>query len=303
MRFLSRFGVAALVAFLASVLIAAASYFLGLWLGINGSNLRWIILASIPFALLLGVAAIAKPGREREEQGSAIVAVLVGAGLGFLYSFFVARHAAGPVAFFVLMLSCWVPSGISAMVATGSSKQHGALIATAVLCVAAAVLPEPMFNAVTHNQQLTVAFIARSELSTAQLEAYPETAGFDGDDEVRTAKSEVLGQMRALGYSEAFRVLSIKREGKGSESLAIIVVRVPFTRKATLPEPDGSTVVYLQHLGDWEKNPQQVAVLHRGIALMPPASADGSLGYFEISDARGISLEGRIGVEPPAEQR
>jgi len=263
MRFLSRFGIAALVAFLTSALIASASYSLGLWLGINGANLRWIILASIPFALLLGVAAIAQPGPTREQQRSAIVAVLVGATVGFLYSFFVARHAPGPIVFFVLTLSCWVPSGISAMVATVLGNRHRALIAIAVLCVAGVVFPEPIFNAVTHNQRLTVAFVTPSELSTAQLEAFPATVGFDGDDEVRTAKTEVLGDMRALGYSEVFRVLSITREGKGSKSLAIIVVRAPFTRKVTLPVPDGSTVVYVQQSGEWEKNPQQIAVLHR----------------------------------------
>jgi hypothetical protein len=233
MRFLSRFGVAALVALLTSVLIASASYFLGLWLGINGSNLRWIILASIPFALLLGVAAIARPGRKGEQLGSAIDAVLVGTGLGFFYSFFAARHAPGTVALFVLMLSCWVPSGISAMVATALSKRHGALIAAAALCVVAVVLPEPIFNAVTHNQRLTVAFIAPSELSTARLEAYPEAIGFESDDEIRTAKSDVLEHMRALGYGEPFRVLSITRAGKGSKSLATIVVRAPCTTKVT----------------------------------------------------------------------
>jgi hypothetical protein len=303
MRFLSRFTVAVLVAFLTSVLIASASYFLGLWLGVNRSNLRWIILASIPFALLVGVAAIARPGREGERQGSAIVAVLVGAGLGLFYSFFVARHAPGTVALFVLMLSCWVPSGISAMVASALSKQRGALITTAVLCVVAVVLPEPIFNAVTHNQRLTVAFIVPSELSTARLEAYPEAVGFGSDDEVSTAKSDVLEHMRALGYGEAFRVLSITRAGKGSKSLAVIVVQAPFTTKVTLPVPNGTVVVYVPGSGGWEKNPREARLLRRSISLMPAGGEDGSLGYFEIPNAQGISLEGRIGVEPLVEPR
>ncbi len=303
MRFFSRFGVAALVAYLTSVLTASASYFLGLWLGINASNLRWIILASIPFALLLASAAVAALGRKGEQRGNPIVAVLVGAGLGIFYSLFVARHAPGTIALFVLMLSCWVPSGISAMVATTLSKQHGPLIATAALCVAAVVLPEPIFNAVTRNQRLTVAFIAPSELSTARLEAYPEAIGFENDDEIRAAKSDVLQRMRALGYVEAYRVLSITRAGKGSESLAIIVVRAPFTTKVTLPEPDGSAVVYVQGAGDWAKNPREARLLRRAISLTPPSGDDGSLGYFEIPNAQGVSLEGGIGVEPLARQR
>jgi hypothetical protein len=150
---------------------------------------------------------------------------------------------------------------------------------------------------------LTVAFVAPSELSTARLEAYPEAIGFESDDEVRTAKSDVLEHMRALGYGEAFRVLSITRAGKGSKSLAIIVVQSPFATRVTLAVPDGTAVVYVQGSGGWEKNPREAGLLRRSISLMPAGGEDGSLGYFEIPNAQGVSLEGRIGVEPLAKPR
>ncbi|HTU35788.1 MAG TPA: hypothetical protein VMF66_18445 [Candidatus Acidoferrum sp.] len=297
MRFLKRFGVAALVSFLVSLLIASASYSFGLWLGRNSSNLWWMIHASIPFALLLGVAAIVQPSRKREQQGTVIVSALVGATLGFVYSFLVARHAPGLIAFFVLMLSCWVPSGISGMIVTASGQLPGALIGTAFLCVAAVVLPDPIFNALTHNQRLIVAFITPSGPSTARLEVHPAAVGFENEEEIRTVKNEVLQRVRSLGYLEAFRVLSVTREGTGRESLAIIVVQEPIRKRFALPVPDGSTVAYVEGANKWETRPEHAPVLRRAIVLRPSGAADDSLGYFEIPDAQGDSLVGRISVQ------
>jgi hypothetical protein len=297
MRFLSRFGLAALVGFLASALIALASYSLGLWLGRNSDNLRWIIYASFPFALLIGLTVGVLPRRKVEQHGGTVVDVLLGASLGSLYALIADGYALGGPAILVLMLSCWVPAGISAMLATTPHhKQRWAIMGPTIFCLAAIILPEPIFNAATHNQQLTVAIITPAEMSTAQLVASPETLGFHKVDEIRTAKNDVLERVRALGYTQTFRVLSITREGKGRKSLAVIVVSAPITMKVVLPEPDDSTVVYFQQSENWEKNPAQTPVLNRGITLMPPGNSDRSLGYFEIPDAQGVSLEGWIGA-------
>ena len=297
MRFLSRFGLAALIGFLTSSLIASASFSLGFWLGRNSDNLWSIIYASVPFALALGLVAILQLWRKAGQAGSALVAALIGAALAFFYTLIVVGYAHAIPAFVVLMLSCWVPGGISAMLASVRGKQLSVVIGIAILCVAATFLPEPIFNAVTHNQQLTVALVAPSDASTAQLEANPETLGFDNPNEIQAAKGEVLKGLRALGYTETFRVLSITREGKGKKSLAIVVVKAPITKIAVLPEPDASMVVYFQQSENWEKNPAQTPVLNRGITLIPPDTPDKSLGYFDIPDAQGVSLEGGIGVK------
>ena len=294
MRLLSRFGLAAVVGFSVSALIASASYSLGFWLGRNSYNLRLIIYSSVPFALLLGLAAVVRPKRKAEQQRNTVVGALVGATLGFLYAFIVAGYALALPAFLVLMLSCWVPGGVSAMLAAAPrGDRRWVVIGIAILCLAAIVLTEPIFNAVTHNQQLTVALVAPSEMSTARLQAQPETVGFDNDAEIQAAKNEVLERVRAFGYTEAFRVLSITKEGKGKRSLAIVVLRSPIAREAVLPVPDGSTVVYIQHPENWEKKPEQTPVLHR-VITMRPSTTDEGIGYFEIPDAQGVSLEGRI---------
>lgn len=294
MRILSRFGLAALVSFFVSSFIALASYSLGLWLGRNSDNLLWIIYGSVPFAVLLGVAAAVQPKRKVDQQGHSIVAALAGAVLGSLYTFIVARFSLVIPAFVVLMFSCWVPSGVSAMVAAASGKHLSAALGIAILCLAAISLTEPIFNAFAHNQQLTVALIGPSEMPTTQLEAYPETLGFDNGDEIQSAKNEVLERVRALGYTKVFHVLSITRRGKGRKSLAILVVRAPITKEVVLPVPDNSTVVYIQQSENWERKPTAVRVLHRGITLGPPGTTDESFGYFGIPDAQGVSLIGRI---------
>jgi hypothetical protein len=303
MRLLSRFGLAALVSFLLSSVISAASYYLGLWLGRNRDNLLSIIYGSFPFALVLGVAAIALPRRRGLQQGRPILAVLVGAALGILYTLIIARFWLVIPAFVVLMLSCWVPSGMSAMAAVVSSKRLSAVIGIAILCLAAILLTAPIFNAFTHNQQMTVALITPFEMSTAGLGANPETFGFVNGDEIQTARNEVLERLQAFGYTETFRVLSITRWGKGSKSLAILVVRTPITKEAVLRVPDKSTVVYTQRADNWEKKPAEVSLLHRGITMEPPTSTDESLGYFEIPDAQGVSLMGRIIAKAPVQPR
>ena len=155
-----------------------------------------------------------------------------------------------------------------------------------------------------HNQQLTVVFITPSEVSTAQLEAQPETLGFENSGEIQAAQNEILESVRTLDYREAFRVLSITRRGKGRKSLAIVVVRAPITREVLLPVPDKSAVLYIQQAENWQKKPAEASVLQRGIGMEPPSSTDEgqgykSLGYFKIPDGRGVSLVGRIIARAP----
>jgi hypothetical protein len=300
-RLLSRFGLPALVGFSVSSLIALSSYSLGLWLGRNSYNLRWIIYASIPFALLVGIAAVVQPKHEPGRKRTLIVAVLLGAFLAFVYTVILGLHGLATTAFIVLMLSCWVPGGVSAMAVAARAKQLPVVAGVTVLCVAAIVLTEPVFNLVTRNQRLTVAIATPS---TMQLEALPEDVGFHGDDETRAAKNEVLERIRSLDHTETFRVLSITREGKGRESLAVIIIRAPVTKEVQLPVPDRSTVVYTQRSdGGWEKTPANAPVLHRAVTIRPPVDAgDRSLGYFAIPDAQGISLTGRIAEKAASER-
>jgi len=298
MNLVSRFGIAALVSLVGSSLIAMAGYSLGLWMGFP-----LMVYLSVPFAVLLGVSAVIVPLRKVDQKGRLTLAVLVGTVLGILYAYLMVRLIRDWPAFIVLGFLCWIPSGISAMAAANSRKHLLTAIGIVVLCLSTVVLMEPIFNAAAHNEQLTVALITPSEISAAQMEAQPETLGFKSDEEIQTAKYEVLEFMRTQGYRESFRVMSITRRGKGRKSLAILVVRTPITKQVVLPVPDSAKLVYVQQPQNWERVPAQIPVLHRGITIMPTDHIDGSVGFFEIPDARGISLMGRISQRTSTESR
>ncbi|MGA2301012.1 MAG: hypothetical protein ABSG77_10020 [Candidatus Acidiferrum sp.] len=294
MKLLSRFAVAALIGFSVSALIALASYFLGLWPGRDSTLLRTIVYYSCPFALLLGVVAVVLPRRSTMQKSSLLVAVVLGTILGFASTYYVFRFSLPIHRWAFLMLSCWVPSGISAMLVAAFGKRLSVFTGIAGLCLAAIFLHEPIFNAYAHNQQLTVAFITPVDASTAQLAANPDALGFVTDAETQTAKDEVIQHIRALGYGEEFRVLSLTKQGKGKKALAIVVVRTRINQDVVLPEPDSSTVVYLQQSDKWEKKPPEVPTLRRGIKIMAPSETDDSLAYFTIWYAPGFGLQGRI---------
>jgi len=289
MKSVSRFSIAALVSLLVSSLIALVGYSLRLWMGI-----RLLVYLSVPFAILLGVAAVLLPRRKIDQKSSPMIAILVGTGLGILYAYFVARFVLNLPAFFALTLSCWVPSGLSAMAATNSRKHWLTATGIGLLCLTTIILMEPVFNAAAHNQQLTVAVITPSEVFASGLEAQPETLGFNGEEEIKTAKNEVLEYMRTQGHMESFRVMSITRRGKGKKSLAILLLKAPITHEAVLPVPDGTDVVYVQGPQNWERIPAQIPVLHREITILPPDDIERCLGFFRIPDARGIDLMGVI---------
>jgi hypothetical protein len=294
MRLLSRFLIGALVGFSVSCLIALASYSLGLWPGRDSTLLRTIVYYSCPFALLLGVAAAAQPRRSTVQKTSLLVAVLVGTVLGVASTYYVFRFSLPIHRWAFLMLSCWVPSGISAMFVAAFGKRLSVLAGIAGLCLAAIFLHEPIFNAYAHNQQLTVAFITPADASTAQLAANPETLGFVTAAEIQTAKNEVIQHIRALGYGEEFRVLSLTKQGKGKNALAIVVVRTRVKKDVVLPEPDGSTVAYVQQSEEWEKKPPEVPTLRRGIEIWLPSSRGDELAFFTIWYEPSSGISGRI---------
>lgn len=292
MRWLSRFGIAVLLSLFVSSLIAYAGYALRIWPGF-----QYIIYCSVPLALLLGVAAVLGPRQKLDQKSFSIVSVLIGAGLGAVYALAAyARFSHAPVAFIVLIVSCWVASGIAAMAAVNSRKHLQTSIGIAVLCLTVISVMEPIFNVIAHNQQLTVAFLTPSEISTTQLKGQPETLGFNDDQQIEFAKNEVFERVRALGLIEAYRILSITRQGKGKKSLAIFVVRTPVTKEVVFPVPDSSTVAYVQHSGNWEEKPAQVPALKRGIKLWGWSDANRSY-LFEIPDAKGSGIIGRIKEE------
>ena len=68
-----------------------------------------------------------------------------------------------------LMLSCWIPAGISAMLVSVFGKQASVVTGTVILALSAIFLHDPVFDAYVHYQQLTVAFVTPVDSLTSQL--------------------------------------------------------------------------------------------------------------------------------------
>jgi hypothetical protein len=256
-----------------------------------------VIYCSVPLALLIGVATLIV-SRKDAYEGSLIKGVLMSTIIGVAYSYIIARFVLNVPAFVVVIFLCWIPSSISGTLAAFSKKHLSTAAGLTILCLSTIVLMRPIFNTVAHNQQLTVAFLTPVQVSTAQLEARPETLGFANDEEVQAEKNEVLSRVRSFGYTDGFRVLSITRQGEGSKSLAVVVVRAAIEKEVLLPVPDSTTVVYVQQSNDWEKKPTQIPVLERGIKLRPPGNIERSRGFFDIPRATGLGYAGEIRQRP-----
>jgi hypothetical protein len=293
MKLLSRFAIAAIVGFSVSSLIASASYSLGLWRG-GGIFLLTVVRYSCIFAVLLGVAAATQPRRTKVQKGSLLVAVFSGTILAVAGCYYVWRFSLPIHRQAFLMLSCWVPAGISAMLAAAFGKRTSIAAGIVILGLCAIFLHEPIFNASVHYQQLTVAFVTPVDASTSQLEANPDKLGFMTDQEIETATNDVMQRLRTLGYSEKFRVLSLTKQGKGKNALAIVVIRTRVSENVVLPEPKASTVVYVQESDRWEKKPPEAPTLLRGIELEAARPPDETLAYFTIRWEPVFGVAGRI---------
>lgn len=285
---LVRFALGYFVAFLTARIVIEASYRLGFWLG--RENQGMVAYFTVPLAALLGFAAALWP-RGRQVW----VAVLAGGVLGLLYTLVVDRFLApGFRALFVQELSCWIGSGICAVLAAAVGASRRGAIAIAGVCLLAIFLPKPLFNTFVHNQQLTVAFVTPSlgDAGTAgsRVRYSGDTARVDG----QAISKRILERIRAAGVAGDFRVAQLWRLGEGEPSLAIFVVRAPVIAREFFGEPDAATAVYVQESGGWARHPANLKTLSRGIEILPPADPAEALGAFSIADADGITVWARI---------
>ena len=164
------------------------------------------------------------------------------------------------------------------------------LISVAVICFLAVVVPAPAFNRLAHNQELTVAFVVPAALNNAS--AYPKEIGFDSQSEVESTTSHVLQLIRASGMPREYRVVHLSRQGKGKNSLAVILVNASATNRTLLPEPDTAEVIYVQQPEGSAKKPADAPTLGRSIEIS--GHGERNDWSFAIPAASRIRLMGGI---------
>jgi hypothetical protein len=281
-------------ALLVNAVILSLAYAGGLWLGGNANNL-WILLRlTVPLAVLLGlVAAIWPEPKVMRIRTSPFVLAIIGAAIGCAYWYRVGRITGlGFLALAIQALVCWTATAATTLPLTIGPRSRAVLIGVVIVCLLAVVVPSPTFNYFSHNQRLTVAFAVPEELGSP-VESMP--IGFNSQAEVEKTTSHVLRSIRMSGILGNYRIVHLSRQGEGKDSLAIVVMNAPVNDRIPLPEPNATELIYAQQPQGWAKSPAQGGTLNRSIEISP-GHRTGTLAYFGIPNASGLSLMGRIPV-------
>lgn len=305
MNRLFRFLIAAASAFILSCIILGAAYLTGLLAGGHMYTFELSIKLSPLFAAILGVIAAIYPSPQVSRNDSALVGVAAfGAAIGCLYWYSSGRVMAMRFTghwqwgflspdYELQAVCCWVAAGASAMMVAVIRRSPTVLLTAVVLCVLAVVLPAPVFNSLTNNQELTVAFATPASTGASATQPLQVIAGSKEFD-AEKVRAHVLETLRTSGLQGEFRVNSLYRTGSGKKSLQIVVVSAPVAGRALLPQPNGAELIYVQKAEGWERIPPQAPTLSRSIEIWGPGSRKDSVAYFGIMDAAGLSLVGRL---------
>jgi len=289
------FGTAALVAVVVTGFTTWATYGLFPLMWRHVEIVTDMNYWSVPFAILVALVAAAWPIPPTSGHLRRIIAVLIGAALAFAYPLFAFRYTplfgCCPTSMLAQVITCWVAAGVSAMLTIALRRARSKVAAIASLCLLAIMVPRPAFNALVHNQELTVAFVVRS---TDQEGVRANSDIRIDETEAASLRKRALGSIRGLaGQNGNYRVASLWRTGEGAKALAVIVIPDQVRQKVRLRQPEGTTVVYVQGATGWLRLPPGAPTLARYIVVGPPTTGNGVIS-FDIDDAEGVMTSGRV---------
>ncbi len=295
-----RFSLAAILTVAVGLFVAYGSYILGLWTGGHRVSLVWGLQLSVLLPIFVGLLAALWP--LRKLNWNALAAGMAGAAVGLAYGYLavpvgewiIVRNWGPPGHSFFLeiawgldleMMICGAVVGACAMLLTTTSRTRNVLLTVVLLVMVGMLIPGPVFNLVTHNQELTVAVVTPRSHGPRSPEV-EEAGPFVRSVDASAVSSRVMQLLRNAGINGDYQVAQLYRQGHGKQVLAIIVIGGLVTEAADLPEPHGSDVIYLQQPGGWKPIPSKVPTLDRGIHIYP--DPDGRIcHHIDFSDATG----------------
>lgn len=303
---LSRFVIGVVTAFVLSCIILGVAYATGLLAGDHTYVFELPIKLSAPFAVIVGMVAAVYPNRQDTRKHNAFAVAALGAAIGCLYWYLSERVMMAIIYsgywnwgfrsldYELQAASCWVAAGASAMLTAVIRQTRPVLVATAILSSLAVILPAPLFNKLTNNQELTVALVTPVNLVASRTNPYQVIHTGSREFDVPKATAHVLAALRSAGIQGEYHALSLCRIGTGKKSLQIILVNAPVVSRARLPQPDAAELIYVQTPEGWNKIPAETPTLSRSVEVWGRRDRPDWLLYFSIPDASGINLGGRI---------
>lgn len=296
---LCRFALAATLTVVVGLCVTYGSYFLGLWAGGHRYRLETDLRIGALLPIFVGLLAALWP--LRKFNWNALAAGMAGAAVGLTYGHLALRveywtifrswrsfgHSVFLEIFWGLdieMMLCGAAAGACAMLLTTTSRTRNVLLIAALLVIAGILIPGPVFDLVTHNQELTVAVVTPQNHGQRSPEV--EEAGPVRTIDASAVSNRVMQLLRNAGIDRNYQVAQLYRQGHGKQVLAVVVIGGLVTKSAHLPEPRGTDVIYLQELGGWKRIPSAVPTLDRDIYISP--DPDGrSCHQIDFTEASG----------------
>ena len=294
---LFRFALAATLTAAVGLCVTYGSHLLGLWAGGHRYRLEQDLRLGVLLPIFVGLLAALWP--LRKLNWNALAAGMAGAAVGLTYGYLAFRVEAfgswrsfGQSVFLknfwgldLEMMLCGAVASACAMLLTTTSRTRSVLLTVALLLIVGIVIPGPVFDLVTHNQELTVAVVTPQSNGShpPEVEDNGPVRAIDGS----VVSSRVMQLLRNAGIDGNYQVAQLYRQGHGKQVLAIIVIGGLVTEAGNLPEPRGTDVIYLQEPGGWKRIPSQVPTLDRHIHIL--RDTDGrSCHQIAFTDASGI---------------
>lgn len=136
-----------------------------------------------------------------------------------------------------------------------TSRGRTVLVSVAILLVVAVLVPGPAFDAITHNQELTVAIVTPQYPTAATTRPEVMADVYSTSVNVGNVSSQILQSLRDAGMTGNYQVADLCRQGHGKQVLVIIVVNQPIVSQVELHVPSGANVIYVQQPDGWKKTP------------------------------------------------
>jgi len=224
---------------------------------VSSGDLGYIAFLTTPLAFAAGIAAAAlAPVLARSPRYFAVV-LLGGAG-GAMWT----GEVSGRINPYEALP--WIAAGAAAMAvgagAAANRRHLGALGAMVVTVLCGVVEAEPVRAWIGGEQRLEVVFVRWSP-SGAPLSRALAHLSID----------KPLGdEIDRLGHTGELEVVNTFNAGRfGRPARALVLIRHPTYRPVYLPQPDGTTMIYVQDTDRWRWYPSTAPTLPRTIRLTP----------------------------------
>ncbi len=299
---LFRFVLGATLTAAVGLLVTYGSYVLGLWAGGHRLRLEQCLRLGVLLPIFVGLLAALWP--LHKLNWNALAASMAGASVGLAYGYLAVRvglwmifrswgspgHSVFLEIFWSLdieMMLCAAVAGACAMLLTTTSRTRNVLLTVALLVIVGILIPGPVFDLITHNQELTIAIVTPQNQGPRLPEVEVAGVAQVRPVDASAVSSRVMQLLRNAGIDDNYQVAQLYRQGHGKQVLAIIAIGGHITAATDLPEPCGADVIYLQQPGGWKRIPSQVPTLDRGIYILRDPDGKSCHG-IDFTDASGI---------------